>query len=696
MAGASWQPAAATKQFVFSGNYVTGGIATVWVKFADSSGLESSPVSASIYIDANPLATLVSPVSLTNNSKPALDWDYSHPVPNPKYHVQLAADLSFVNPLVDVTNLAASQYMVTSALSVGTYYWRVAIIDASGKEWSWSYPWSFKVDLSTVSLGAPNNKSLVNEAANTAGLNFSWTANPNAVKYILAVSTQADLSSSATYTTNAPMTNMAATPFPGSPSQIYYWAVTPLDGNGIAGSRSDIWSFTLDTDSPNGSVVINSANPLTTRTGVTLNLNVSDTNQVIAYYASENALLPQSPAWLPILPTNSYAADVPFTISSGSGSKTVSVWFKDAAGNVSNATSETIQLVEFAYESVEAGGVGQYSSITTHPTVTNSVHISYYDALRGKLKYAYNNASTGLWTTLTLPASSPTGSYGADNFGMYSSISVLDSGFLNIAFYDATSNNLWRMWGGYSTTMWAYGTNVNSTNGGGEFISMAKDRTTPRPHISFCKNTSGIHGSQVLSYATNTSGSWVTTSVDSSSYVGLYTSIALDSANKAHISYYDGANGNLKHALQNGDGTWTGGISTVDNSINDVGRYTSIAIDTNDHAHISYYDATAGALKYATDASGSWVKTTIDTGQAGMYSSITVNPSDNSIHITYYDELNGDLKYATNKYGGWGKDVVDASGVVGLFSDIALDIAGTVHISYYDPINAALKYAHSR
>ncbi len=40
---------------------------------------------------------------------------------------------------------------------------------------------------------------------------------------------------------------------------------------------------------------------------------------------------------------------------------------------------------------------------------------------------------------------------------------------------------------------------------------------------------------------------------------------------------------------------------------------TSIAIDSNDDVHISYRDATNGDLKYATDKSGSWVTTSIDT-----------------------------------------------------------------------------------
>ncbi len=86
-------------------------------------------------------------------------------------------------------------------------------------------------------------------------------------------------------------------------------------------------------------------------------------------------------------------------------------------------------------------------------------------------------------------------------------------------------------------------------------------------------------------------------------------------------------------------------MTTAVDSKGSVGD-TCIAIDTSNKVHISYSNwnnkSTDCNLKYATNASGLWVKTTVGRSNNSYTTSISLDSSDKA-HISYYG-----LTYATN------------------------------------------------
>ncbi|MDD5687103.1 MAG: carboxypeptidase regulatory-like domain-containing protein [Elusimicrobia bacterium] len=180
---------------------------------------------------------------------------------------------------------------------------------------------------------------------------------------------------------------------------------------------------------------------------------------------------------------------------------------------------------------------------------------------------------------------------------------------------------------------------------------------------------------------------WSLQTVDSGDDVGDFTSIALDSNNYPHISYHDNTNNSLKYAKWNGT-AWS--TTTVDTGF--LGEDTSIALDSNNNPHISYRSNSDG-LKYAKWTGTVWSTSTVDSSSlSGWYTSIALDSSNNP-HISYYDAMNYDLKYSSWTGTSWVISTIESDGDVGTYTSIAVDSKNYPHISYCHSTNGQLKYA---
>ena len=196
----------------------------------------------------------------------------------------------------------------------------------------------------------------------------------------------------------------------------------------------------------------------------------------------------------------------------------------------------------------------------------------------------------------------------------------------------------------------------------GNFDSLAVDGND-KLHLSHSfigeGGTSGLTSG--LRYGFFDGSSWALQLVDTNGVRFSHTAIGIDSMNRPHISYCEG-------------------LGPLDTEAAPIPLYT---VDPEGPSE----------LRYAFFDGASWQSETVDSGGIKcQFTSLALDSADNP-HISYYNPDNSELKYATKSSGSWNVQSADNSGIVGLHSSLALDTSGQPHISYYDSRNHDLRYA---
>ena len=501
-------------------------------------------------------------------------------------------------------------------------------------------------------------------------------------------------------------------------NKVYYWRAKAYDVSKWSDNWSEIRSFNLDIDltvpqnpSPsNGSTIIETTpllgwEVMASATGYHMEVNTDSgfTGTVIA----DDDTLTASPSEYPITKALSdnttYYWHVKIKNEDG-------VW-----GDWSNTWSFTIDIPTPTTPSPSNGS----TIIETQPLLdwedvtgadTYEIQINDENDFSGAVLESAVSLPSSQYTVTTVLSIGPPYYWRArirnddDVYGDWSAIwsfSVLENPVLSVSptSLDFGTSSISETFGisniGTGTLSWnvsesAYWiTSVSPTSGtnsGTVTVQVSRSGLIPDAYNGTVSVTSN-GGNQDVSLSLLVTVSLLT--LDSVDYVGRYSSIAIDSAGKLHISYYNDVIDDLKYAT-NATGSW---VYTTLDSYGDVGEYTSIAIDSADKVHISYFDNTNNDLKYATNATGSWVCTTLDSAEyVGMNNSIAIDSAD-KVHISYFDNTNNDLKYATNATGSWVWTTIDSTGSVGKHTSIAIDSADKVHISYRYGTTGDLKYA---
>jgi hypothetical protein len=196
-----------------------------------------------------------------------------------------------------------------------------------------------------------------------------------------------------------------------------------------------------------------------------------------------------------------------------------------------------------------------------------------------------------------------------------------------------------------------------------------------------------------LRYTTGRTGSWRTAEYTSDLVPFYDTSVAVDGNNHLHMTYYSKRNGDLQYSTNRG-GSWSD--ATVDGAQSDVGKQSELAIDPRGYAHVCYWDETNHTLKYATNVSGAFASVVIEQQDKALPGCDIAVDLLGRIHISYVAETpaGNAVKYSTNKFGNSTNFVIcnDKEGIRA-HTAIAVDSRGLIHVVFTSGLAGHVWYA---
>ena len=258
---------------------------------------------------------------------------------------------------------ATSPYPHTGLTNGTTYYYVVTAINGYGESSESSQVSATPQATDTTTPNNPTSTTGYSSTSKTLALTsgnwynyatpyFEWNGASDSSSGVagyyvyFGIDATADPAISGTYQTSANYTVSTSL----TSGSIYYLLIKARDNAGnIAADTYTAFTYQYDSLGPTnttGSNFIDSGASSANSTTVTLTLSATDNTVVTGYCAKELSAAPpgNDTCWTSITSTISYSAGATFTLSSGEGTKTVYVWFKDAAGNISSAANDSIIL----------------------------------------------------------------------------------------------------------------------------------------------------------------------------------------------------------------------------------------------------------------------------------------------------------------------------------------------------------------